>query len=232
MESQEKILEDICRNIVRGHIDAQSQYPSEFRGKPGVKELVRKALEANIEAFRILEEGLISGMDIVGEKFSTGIYFVPDLLVSAQAMKSGVEILKPLLMGNKVKAAGTIILGTVKGDMHDIGKNLVGLILEGGGFEVIDLGTDTPAETFVKKARDYPDAAVGMSALLTTTMENMRVVVEALRSRGLRNRVIVGGAAVSQRFADEIDADAYCRDASLAVPLVKKLLAAGKSGPK
>jgi 5-methyltetrahydrofolate--homocysteine methyltransferase len=189
-----------------------------------VKDLVRKAIDENIPAPKILNESLIAGMEVVGKKFSDGEYFVPDMLLSAQAMKSGMQIIEPLLKGDESKKVGTVILGTVKGDMHDIGKNLVRMMLEGGGFEVIDLGINTPSEKFIETAKKYPDAVIGMSALLTTTMENMRVSIESLRASGLNNKVIIGGAAASQRFADEIHADGFTRDAAQSVQLVKKLI--------
>ncbi|MCU7496655.1 MAG: cobalamin-binding protein [Ignavibacteria bacterium] len=195
-----------------------------MQGKDGVIELVEKALAEDIEVGLILKEGLIRGMDEIGRKFSSGECFVPEMLVSAQAMKAGLKHLEPFLKGEEKRKMGTVILGTVKGDMHDIGKNLVGMILEGGGFEVIDLGINTPVDKFVSKAKENPNAVIGMSALLTTTIGNMKLVVEALRSEGLNNKVVIGGAAVSQKFMEEIKADAYSRDAAKAVAIVKELL--------
>ncbi|HEY6907155.1 MAG TPA: corrinoid protein [Ignavibacteriaceae bacterium] len=218
------IIDEIRENVIRGHIDANAKYPPDLREKQGVKELVQKALTDQINVSLILKEGLIAGMEIVGKKFSEGEYFVPDMLLSAQAMKSGMQILEPLLKGDDSKKLGTVIVGTVKGDMHDIGKNLVRMMLEGGGFEVIDLGINTPPEKFIEKAKEYPGAVIGMSALLTTTMENMRISIKALRDNGLHNKVMIGGAATSQKFADEIKADGYTRDAAQSVHLVKKLM--------
>jgi 5-methyltetrahydrofolate--homocysteine methyltransferase len=195
-----------------------------MKGKPGVKELVQQCVDNQIDVEKILKEGLVSAMEIVGQKFSDGEYFVPEMLLSAQAMKGGLQILEPLLKGQNIKKVGTVILGTVAGDMHDIGKNLVGMILEGAGFEVIDLGINTPADKFVQKAQEHPDSIIGLSALLTTTMGQMKVVVDQLRSHNLQNKVIIGGAAVSQKFAEEIGADGYSRDAGKAVPLVKGML--------
>ncbi|MGE5430758.1 MAG: corrinoid protein [Syntrophomonadaceae bacterium] len=218
------ILEEISNCVIKGHSNQQSPYPPEMQGQAGVSELVQKALDEYFEVGHILKEGLIRGMDEVGKKFSAGECFVPEMLVSAQAMKAGLKLLEPYLKGEDTKKVGTVIIGTVKGDMHDIGKNLVGMILEGGGFEVIDLGINTPIERFVEKAKEYPNAVIGMSALLTTTISNMKLVVEALRTNGLNNKVIIGGAAVSQKFMEEIKADAYSRDAAKAVPIVKELL--------
>jgi 5-methyltetrahydrofolate--homocysteine methyltransferase len=218
------LFEDIIENVVRGHSDSASKYPPDLVGKPGVKDLVQRALDQKMEVSSILKEALIPGMEKVGTKFSSGEYFVPDMLLSAQAMKSGMLLLQPLLKGEDTKKLGTVILGTVKGDMHDIGKNLVRMMLEGGGFEVIDLGINTQTETFIDAAKKYPDAVIGMSALLTTTMENMRLAIQALRNNGLQNKVIIGGAAASQKFADEIHADGFTRDAAASVQLVKKLI--------
>lgn len=218
------IIDVIKENVIRGHIDINAKYPPDLREKPGVKDLVQKAVDEQISVSKILKEGLIAGMEIVGKKFTEGEYFVPDMLLSAQAMKSGMQILEPLLKGDDNKKLGTVIIGTVKGDMHDIGKNLVRMMLEGGGFEVIDLGINTPPEKFIEKAKEYPRAIIGMSALLTTTMENMRTSIKALRDNGLENKVIIGGAATSQKFADEINADGFTRDAAQSVQLVKKLM--------
>ncbi|OGU74275.1 MAG: hypothetical protein A2V93_08105 [Ignavibacteria bacterium RBG_16_34_14] len=209
---------------MRGHTDSNAKYPPDLAGKPGVKDLVQNAIDEMIPASQILNESLIAGMEIVGSKFSAGEYFVPDMLLSAQAMKSGMQIIEPLLKSEDSKKIGTVVIGTVKGDMHDIGKNLVRMMLEGGGFEVIDLGINTPPEKFIEAAKKYPDAIIGMSALLTTTMENMRISIEALRANGLNNKVIIGGAAASQKFADEIHADGFTRDAAQSVQLVKRLI--------
>ncbi len=218
------IIDEIKENVIRGHIDVNSKYPPDLKETPGVRDLVNKAVGDGTPVGAILREGLIAGMEVVGKKFSDGEYFVPDMLLSAQAMKAGMQILEPLLKGEDTKKLGTVIIGTVKGDMHDIGKNLVRMMLEGGGFEVIDLGINTPPEKFIEKAKQYPDAVIGMSALLTTTMENMRISIKALRDNGLDNKVIIGGAAASQKFADEIKADGFTRDAAQSVYLVKKLM--------
>lgn len=218
------LIDEIKENVIRGHIDINAGYPPDLKETPGVKDLVQKAVDDGVPVSSILKEGLISGMEVVGKKFSDGEYFVPDMLLSAQAMKSGMHILEPLLKGEDSKKLGTVIIGTVKGDMHDIGKNLVRMMLEGGGFEVIDLGINTAPEKFVEKAKEHPDAVVGMSALLTTTMENMRISIKALRDNGLNNKVIIGGAATSQKFADEIKADGFTRDAAQSVSLVKRLM--------
>jgi 5-methyltetrahydrofolate--homocysteine methyltransferase len=219
-----ELLEQIKDSVIKGHSDVNSSYPPDLRGKPGVKDLVQEALDENISVSKILNEALIAAMSVVGKKFSDGEYFVPDMLLSAQSMKGGMQLIEPYLKAEESQKLGTVILGTVKGDMHDIGKNLVGMMLEGGGFEVIDLGINAPEEIFVEKAKLYPNAVVGMSALLTTTMENMRITLRALRDNDLNNKVIIGGAAISQRFADEIEADGYTRDAANSVQLVKDIM--------
>ena len=189
--------------------------------------LVEEALKQGCDAFDILN-GMIAAMSVVGEKFKNEEIFVPEMLVSARAMKSGVEVLKPKLVGDKAVSAGKFIIGTVAGDLHDIGKNLVGMMVESAGFEVIDLGTDVPSEKFVNAAQDNPDCKiVGLSALLTTTMQSMRETVRALEGANLKSRVriMVGGAPVTQHFANEIGADAYAPDAASAAQAVKTLLA-------
>ncbi len=182
------------------------------------------ALAAGLPAEVILNEGLITAMGEVGDRFEQGDYYLPEMLVSAQAMKSSLALLRPLLAERKIEAIGRVVLGTVQGDLHDIGKNLVGMMLEGAGFEVVDLGVDVAPEKFVSAASGAQ--VVGLSALLTTTMPGMQRVVAALQEAGLRDRVkvLVGGAPVTQDFADEIGADGYSADASSAVRKVKALL--------
>jgi 5-methyltetrahydrofolate--homocysteine methyltransferase len=218
------VLDEITILIIRGRADAQKNYPPELAGQPGVKEKVEQAIAEGIEPNRIIKEGMIPGMEEVGRKFTEGDYFLPDMLMSAQAMKAGMAVLEPLLAGDTSSSLGTVILGTVKGDMHDIGKNLVGVMLEGGGFTVHDLGIDVSAEKFVEQASQHPDAVVGMSALLTTTRESMRATIDALKTAGMTNKVIVGGAAIGRAFADEIKADGFSNNAADAVPMVKQLL--------
>jgi len=190
-----------------------------------VAELTRQAIDAGIPATEILDGGLLAGMDVIGERFGAHEIFLPEVLLAARAMKAGMELVKPLLVTGDAPARGKVVLGTVKGDVHDIGKNLVAIMLEGAGFEVVDLGTGVTAETFVDTAVAEGASVVGLSALLTTTMSGMREVVELIRERGHREelRVIVGGAPLSQAFADEIGADGYSYDAAGAVELVKRL---------
>ncbi|MDH3402795.1 MAG: corrinoid protein [Acidobacteriota bacterium] len=192
-----------------------------------VRRLTEEALAAGRPPLEILEEGLIAGMRVVGEDFKYNRIFVPEVLLAARAMKAGLAVLQPLLTaGAQDSSAGTLVLGTVKGDLHDIGKNLVGMMAEGAGFRVIDLGTNTDAEAFVAAVREHDADLLGMSALLTTTMVYMKTVVDAMREAGLGDVAIcVGGAPISQGFADEIGADGYAADAGSAVQLFKRLAA-------
>jgi len=191
-----------------------------------VAELTRRAVDEGIPAGEILDRGLLAGMDVVGERFGAHEIFLPEVLLAARAMKAGMDLVKPLLSTGAAPTRGTVVIGTVKGDVHDIGKNLVAVMLEGAGFEIVDLGTGVAPEIFVDTAVAEDASVIGLSALLTTTMGGMRDVVELVRSRGLDNRVrvIVGGAPVSQGFADEIGADGYSYDAAGAVELVKSLI--------
>ena len=183
-----------------------------------VKALVQQALDEGIPAQQILNEGLLSGMAIIGEQFKNNEVFIPEVLVAARAMNTGVDLLKPHLLADGVKAKGRVCIGTVQGDLHDIGKNLVKMMLESKGLEVIDLGTDVSAETFVKTAAEQNCQVICCSALLTTTMGVMAEVVKAAEAAGIRDKVkiMVGGAPVDQRFCEHIGADAYTRDAASA----------------
>ena len=188
---------------------------------------VKEALEQSVAAEVILNQALISAMNEVGRRFEEGEFFVPEMLVAARAMQAGLALLKPQLVESGVKAAGKVAIGTVKGDLHDIGKNLVAMMLEGAGFEVQDLGVDVSPETFIKAVQDGVDV-IGMSALLTTTMNNMQSTLQALQAAGLREqvKVIIGGAPVTGEFTHKIGADAYAPDASSAVRIVNQLLSA------
>ncbi len=174
----------------------------------------------------ILDGGLVAGMDIVGVDFRDGILFVPEVLMAANAMKAGMEVLRPLLTETGAPRVGTAVVGTVKGDIHDIGKNLVAMMLEGAGFEVINLGINVDADTFIAAIREHQPDIIGMSALLTTTMPYMKVVVDALGEEGLRDEiyVMVGGAPVTENFAREVGADAYGRDAAVSVEIAKRYM--------
>ena len=198
--------------IYQGIIDGDMQ---------AVKTRVQEAVDAQLSAGTILKEGLVPAMAEVGRLFEEGEYFVPEMLVAARAMQGGLEILKPLLVASDVKPAGKVVIGTVKGDLHDIGKNLVAIMMEGAGFEIHDLGTDVTPEKFVEAVNAFQPNIICMSALLTTTMTNMGVTVEALRQAGLREKVkiMIGGAPITDTYANQIGADGFAPDASSAARL-------------
>jgi len=191
---------------------------------------VQAALNAGVAPKAILDEGMIAAMSEVGRLFEAGEYFVPELLISARAMKAGVAVLKPYLVQAKVRSTGRVAIGTVKGDLHDIGKNLVSMMLEGAGFEILDLGTDVPPEKFVAAIQSGGVDILALSALLTTTMPNMKATIEALKQAGSRDqiKIIVGGAPLTEQYAQQVGADGYAPDASRAVTLAKSLLAASR----
>ncbi len=195
---------------------------------PRAAAITGEALDAGADPEVLLSDGLIHAMDIVGQRFSTGEIYVPEMLIAARAMKKCLEILKPVLAEANHEASGSVVIGTVKGDIHDVGKNIVCIMLEGAGFEVHDLGVDITPELFVKAVEDESPDIVGISALLTTTMPVMREVVQALESAGVRDRVkvLVGGAPVTDEFSTEIGADAYAPDAAAASEVARRLVAA------
>jgi len=190
-----------------------------------VARLVQEALDQGMLAGEVLSGGLIAGMDEVGRDFKAGDLFVPEVLIAARAMHAGMDVLRPLLAEGDVPSAGKYVIGTVEGDLHDIGKNLVRMMLEGAGFETVDLGTDVKPNVFVDAVREHQPTVVGMSALLTTTMVNMKSTIEALTEAGLRDavKIMVGGAPVTAAFAEEIGADAYAPDAASAVDVARDL---------
>ncbi len=191
-----------------------------------VKALVQKAIDEGQDVEKVLSEGLISGMDIVGKKFKKNEFYIPEMLIAARAMKRGMEVLRPILIKKDIKSAGIVVLGTARGDLHDIGKNLVGMMMEGAGFEIVDLGVDVSPEKFVEAAKEKGANIIGVSALLTTTMPGMKDVVQVLKESGLKEeiKVMVGGAPVTQSYADEIGADGYAPDAASAADKAKQLL--------
>ena len=196
----------------------------------GLKEEVAEGtqifLDRGWDANKILNEALVAGMTIVGIDFRDGILFVPEVLMSANAMKAGMALLKPLLSLSDVPTAGKMVIGTVKGDIHDIGKNLVCMMMEGAGFEVVDLGINTPVEDFLAALEEHKPEILGMSALLTTTMPYMKVVIDTMKEQGIRDNyiVLVGGAPLNQEFGEAVGADAYCRDAAVAADTAKQLV--------
>ena len=191
-----------------------------------IAEEVKEVLARGMAPYDVLTNGLVAGMDIVGIDFRDGILFVPEVLMSAKAMKAGMAILRPLLAETGAPKVGTMVIGTVKGDIHDIGKNLVSMMMEGAGFEVIDLGINNSAENYIEAIEKHNADILGMSALLTTTMPYMRVVIDTLKEKGIRKDIIVlvGGAPLNEAFAEEVEADAYCRDAAVAVETAKKFM--------
>ncbi len=198
-----------------------------IEGEEGkVRELVQQAISEGVTPDRVLSEGLIAGMNVVGERMKRREIYLPEVLLSATIMHAGLDVLRPLLAAGGATLGPKVVLGTVKGDLHDIGKNLVSIMLTGAGFQVVDLGKDTPAEGFVLAAKEEEAQIVGMSALLTTTMPEMRNTIEALKEAGLREKVkvIVGGAPVSPEYAMQIGADGYARDAARAVDKVRELV--------
>jgi 5-methyltetrahydrofolate--homocysteine methyltransferase len=189
------------------------------------KELVQKALDAKVPVAEILNNGLIKGMSVVGEKFKNNEFYVPEVLIAARAMHGAMEIVKPLLAASGVEPVGIVAIGTVKGDLHDIGKNLVVMMMEGAGFEIMDLGIDVPAEKFVEAVKNGAQV-IAMSALLTTTMTAMKSTIDSLKEAGVRDKtkVLIGGAPVTQNYADEIGADGYARDAASGADKAKELI--------
>ena len=194
--------------------------------KEEIDEAVHILLDRGWEPYQVLTEALVSGMTIVGRDFRDGILYVPEVLMAANAMKAGMAILKPLLAETGAPRMGAMVIGTVKGDIHDIGKNLVSMMMEGAGFEVVDLGINNPVESYLEALEEHKPDILGMSALLTTTMPYMKVVIETLKEQGLRDDyiVLVGGAPLNEDFAMAIGADAYCRDAAVAVDTAKDLI--------
>ena len=212
--------------------DPQELYDAILTGNAKkAEEVTKDALAANVDPSELLTKYMIPAMDEVGSRFECNEYFVPELLIAARAMKTALALLTPKLVEAGAEAVGRVVIGTVQGDLHDIGKNLVASMLEGGGFEVVDLGVDVPPEQFVEAAKEKDGTIVALSALLTTTMTMMKAVIEALEAAGVRDKakVIIGGAPITQQYADEIGDDGYSDNASAAVGLARKLVAAAAS---
>lgn len=225
----EDIIAALKENVIQGRKTQDDEgIDEDLVGTPGVVELIQSALENKIPPEVIITQGLTGGMQVVGEKFTAKEYFIPDMLASAEAVGAAMEILKPLLEAANVETKGKFAIATVKGDIHDIGKNIVAILLRGAGYEVCDLGTDIPAEKIVDAVREEKPDFLGLSALLTTTMVEMGVVIEALKESGLRDKVkvLIGGAAVSEEFAREVGADAYCTDGFQAIKILDEFYGA------
>ena len=211
----EDIIARLKENVIQGRKTEEDEgIDEELSGTPGVVELTQTALDNGISPAEIINNGLTAGMQVVGEKYSTKEYFIPDMLASADAVGAAMDILKPYLEASNVESKGKFIIATVKGDIHDIGKNIVATLLKGAGYEVNDLGTDVPTEKIVQIIKEDNPNYLGLSALLTTTMLEMGVVIKALEENNLRDKVkvLIGGAAVSDEYAEEIGADAFCID--------------------
>lgn len=212
-----EILLSLTRCVERGKVNIKSPYPPDMKGQEGADELARKALDAGVPPQDILSGALIVGMQRVGVRFRNKEIFVPDVLMAAKAMAAAMEHLKPFFKSDALKHKGTIVMGTVLGDLHDIGKKLVSMVIEGAGWEVVDLGTDVSPEKFLKAVDEHPGCVVGLSALLTTTMVNMEATVKHVKAKHPNVKVIVGGAPVTAEFAAKIGADGYSADPQGAV---------------
>ncbi|MBW2062673.1 MAG: corrinoid protein [Deltaproteobacteria bacterium] len=229
MES-ENIIQEIAFNVIQGRLEAEDEgFDEGLAGKPGVIELVEQAIEQNVDIKDIILHGLTEAMDVVGKKFNDKEYLIPDMLASAECVGAAMEILQPYLLEAGVEEKEKFIIATVKDDLHDIGKNIVSIMIKGAGFDVIDLGADVPVEDIVAAVKEHQAPFLGLSALLTTTMRSMEDVIKGLSEEGLRDqvKVLIGGAPTSPEFADSIGADGYCQDAFEAVEKLKQFSAAG-----
>jgi len=208
----DELLKQLAVCIERGKAEKDSPYPPDMKGQDGASEITRQLLDGGVSANDILKKALMAGMNIIGDKFSQGIAFIPELLIAAKAMNAAMVHLKPYFDSGEAEHRGTFIVGTVAGDLHDIGKNIVRMVLEGDGWNVVDLGVDVNTEKFLNALKENPEAYVGMSALLTTTMVNMEESVKAIKEANSNTKVFVGGAPLSQEFNDKIGADGYFPD--------------------
>lgn len=221
---EKELLQKLAECVELGKVNIISPYPPQMKGQNGADELTKQALDSGISAEQVLE-ALVAGMSIVGEKFSAGKVYVPNMLMAAKAMSAGMVHLKPFFSSGAVKRKGTFVIGTVFGDLHDIGKNLVAMTVEGAGWEVIDLGVDVKSEKFIESIEKYPDCVIGLSALLTTTMMNMEALVKEIKVKYPNNAIIIGGAPLTQEFSDKIGASAYSSSPQGAVTFLNQLVA-------
>ncbi len=219
------LLSQLSHCVEFGKIDKVSPYPPDLKGQDGADEIAKRALEEGIKPGDILENALIPAMAIVGDKFSRKVIYVPQMLMAAKAMSSAMKHLKPFFQSGETKRKGKFIIGTVSGDLHDIGKNLVAMMIEGAGWEIIDLGVDVNSEKFLKALNDNPGAVIGLSALLTTTMENMKKTVEVIRGNYAGSTILVGGAPVTMDYCQKINADYYSPDPQGAVKFLNQIVA-------
>ena len=218
-----EILTRLSRCVELGKIDKLSPYPPDMKGQDGADELAKMALDSGIKPDAILEEALIPAMANVGNRFSRKEIYVPQMLMAAKAMNGAMKHIKPFFQSGETKRKGKFVIGTVAGDLHDIGKNLVAMMVEGGGWEVIDLGVDVSAEKFLKAIEDNPDAVIGLSALLTTTMENMKKTVTLVKEKHPASKILIGGAPVTMDYCQKIGADYYSPDPQGAVNYLNQL---------
>ncbi|HUX58822.1 MAG TPA: corrinoid protein [Bacteroidales bacterium] len=216
------LLEKLLEAVEFGKVDKKSPYPPQFKDQDGAYELAKLALEEGISPDEILENALVPAMAKVGDKYSRKLIYVPQMLMAAKAMNSAMVHLKPFFLSGESKRKGKFIIGTVSGDLHDIGKNLVAMMIEGGGWEVIDLGVDVGENKFIQALENNSGASIGLSALLTTTMENMRKIVFAIKQKHLGTKILVGGAPLTQEYCDKIGTDFYSPDPQGAVNYLKK----------
>jgi len=221
---KQELIEKIAFNVVQGRVEAEDEgFDEGLEGQPAVTELIEEALVQGVDPKPIVLEGLTRAMEVVGEKFEREEYLIPDMLASAECVGAAMDILSPHLLKAGVESKGKFIITTVAGDLHDIGKNIVAIMIKGAGYEVIDLGADVPTERIIEAVRENQAPFLGLSALLTTTMRAMGEVINKLKQEGLRDRVnvLIGGAPTSKEFADQIGADAYCKDAFQAIDVLK-----------
>ena len=222
----ESIIDRIRENVIQGRVTQDDEGMDEgMVGQPAVTELVEEALSQNIDVKEIINEGLTKGMSLVGDKFEAGEYFIPDMLASAEAVGAAMEMLEPHLEGSGIKSKGKILIATVQGDLHDIGKNIVSILLRGAGYTVKDLGNDIEPDAIVAAVREEKPEILGLSALLTSTMAHMEDTINALKNAGIRDsvKVVIGGAPVSEEYADKIGADGYGADGFQAVSVIESL---------
>ncbi len=220
----ENLLEQISYSVEFGNINKASPFPPDMKDKDGADELTKAAIDTGIGAKNILEEALMPAMERVGTKFSENKIYVPQMLMSAKAMNAAMDHLKPFFQSGEVVRKGTFIVGTVAGDLHDIGKNLAAMMIEGGGWEIIDMGTDVESSQFLEKVKEYPGSVVGLSALLTTTMVNMEGIVKELKEYDPNIKILIGGAPITEDFKNQINADFYARDPQTAVSYLKTIV--------
>jgi len=219
-----EILQQLSLCIEKGRVNKDSNYPADMKGRPGALELTQQALSEGIIAQDILNIGFLPGMKIVGDRFKDGKIFLPEVLISARAMSSAMELLKPYFQSGEANYKGKVIMGTVAGDLHDIGKNIVKMVLEGGGWQVVDLGINVNAENFIDAINSNSAKVVGLSALLTTTMQNMNEIVRKIKSETKDVLVVIGGAPVTKAFSDSINADEYFPDPQGLLDYLNKIM--------